>query len=105
MTKNWAAFAFVSVLLLSGTPAVAASWADGFKACDADGSGTINRSEWTGVRGEARSNHEPDLYDDGQGREQQRRSGRMGWGGKTEDGHRQGMQGVLVFLVSVPEQS
>ena len=48
MTKNWAAFAFVSVLLLSGTPTVAASWADGFKACDADGSGTINRSEWTG---------------------------------------------------------
>jgi hypothetical protein len=44
MTKYWAAF--VSVLLLLGTPAVAASWSDGFKACDADGSGTINRSEF-----------------------------------------------------------
>ena len=50
MTKYWAAFvsaAFVSALLLSGTPAVAASWADGFKACDADGSGTISQVEWT----------------------------------------------------------
>lgn len=49
MTKYWAAFvsaAFVSALLLSGTPAVAASWADGFKACDADGSGTISQVEW-----------------------------------------------------------
>lgn len=47
MTKYWAAFAFVSALLLSGPAAAAAGWADGFKACDADGSGTINRSEWT----------------------------------------------------------
>ena len=46
MTKNWAAFAVVSVLLLSGTPAVTAGWADGFKACDTDGSGTISRSEF-----------------------------------------------------------
>jgi hypothetical protein len=47
MTKNWAAFAFVSVLLLAGTPALADSWADGFKACDADGNGTVNRAEFT----------------------------------------------------------
>ncbi len=49
MTKYWAAFvsaAFVSALLLSGTPAVAASWADGFKVCDTDGSGTISQVEW-----------------------------------------------------------
>jgi hypothetical protein len=45
MTKTWAAF--VSVLLLLGTPAVAAGWADGFKVCDADNSGTISRAEWT----------------------------------------------------------
>lgn len=44
MTKYWAAF--VAVMLLSGTPAVAAGWADGFKVCDADGSGTVSRSEW-----------------------------------------------------------
>jgi len=44
MTKYWAAF--VSVLLLSGTPAVASSWADNFKILDTDGSGTISRAEW-----------------------------------------------------------
>ena len=44
MTKNWAAF--VSVMLLLATPAVAAGWSDGFKACDSDGSGTVSRSEW-----------------------------------------------------------
>jgi len=46
MTKHWAAFAFVSVLLLSGTVAIAASWNDNFKTLDTDGSGTISQSEW-----------------------------------------------------------
>lgn len=46
MFKNWAPFAFVSALLLFATPAVAGSWADGFKACDADGSGTVSQAEW-----------------------------------------------------------
>ncbi len=45
MTKYWAAF--VSVMLLLGTPAIAASWSDGFKACDADGNGSISRGEFT----------------------------------------------------------
>ena len=45
MTKYWAAF--VTVLLLMGTPALAAGWTDGFKTCDGDNSGTINRNEWT----------------------------------------------------------
>ncbi len=44
MTKSWVAF--VSVLLLSGAPAGAANWSDGFKVCDADGSGTVSRAEW-----------------------------------------------------------
>jgi hypothetical protein len=44
MTKYWAAF--VSVLLLLGTPAVAATWTDAFKVVDTDGSGTISRAEW-----------------------------------------------------------
>ena len=44
MTKYWAAF--VAVMLLLGTPAVAGSWADGFKTADTDGSGTISRAEW-----------------------------------------------------------
>ena len=44
MTKYWAAF--VSVLLLLGTPAVAGGWADNFKVLDTDGSGTISRAEW-----------------------------------------------------------
>lgn len=44
MTKYWAAL--VSVLLLSATPAVAASWTDSFKIVDTDGSGTISRAEW-----------------------------------------------------------
>ena len=37
MTKRWVAFA--SILLLSGTAAVAADWAGGFKTVDTDGSG------------------------------------------------------------------
>ena len=51
MTKNWAAFAFVSVLLLSGTAALAASWGDSFGTVDTDGSGTISRSEWNANEG------------------------------------------------------
>ena len=39
MTKNWAAFAFVSVLLLSGSAAIAAGWGDSFGTVDTDGSG------------------------------------------------------------------
>jgi hypothetical protein len=44
MTKKWAAFA--SVLLLSGTVAVAAGWSDKIKTLDTDGSGTISWGEW-----------------------------------------------------------
>lgn len=44
MTKKWGAI--VSVLLLSGTAAVAGGWADGFKTIDTDGSGTIAQTEW-----------------------------------------------------------
>jgi len=44
MTKKWVAF--VSVLLLSGTAAVADSWSDKMKTLDTDGSGTISRGEW-----------------------------------------------------------
>ncbi|MFN3623254.1 MAG: hypothetical protein ACK4TP_04255 [Hyphomicrobium sp.] len=44
MTKNWVAF--VSVLLLSGTVAVADDWAGKMKIVDTDGSGTVSRSEW-----------------------------------------------------------
>ena len=89
MTRKWVAF--VSVLLLSGTVAVAADWNSSFSTVDTDGNGSINRSEFDRERGQARSNDEPDLYHDGQGREQQRRSGRVVRGSKTEDGHRQGM--------------
>ena len=74
MTKYLAAF--VSVLLLLGTPAIAASWSDGFKACDADGNSSISRGEFTACEVEGgRSHHEPDLYDDGQGLGQQSRHG------------------------------
>ncbi len=44
MTKKWVAFA--SVLLLSGTAAVAGGWADGFKTLDTDGSGTVAQTEY-----------------------------------------------------------
>jgi Ca2+-binding EF-hand superfamily protein len=33
-------------MVLLATPALAATWADGFKTLDTDGSGTINRAEW-----------------------------------------------------------
>ena len=49
MTRKWVAL--VPVLLLWGTVAFASSWGDSFKACDADGSGTINRAEWTTCEG------------------------------------------------------
>jgi len=49
MTKYWAAF--VTVLLLLGTPAVAATWSDGFAIVDTDGSGTISQSEWSANEG------------------------------------------------------
>ncbi len=42
MTKNWVAF--VSVLLLSGTVAVAGSW--DMKTVDTDGNGAVSRPEW-----------------------------------------------------------
>ena len=45
MTRKWVAF--VSVLLLSGTVAVAADWNSSFSAVDTDGNGSINRSEFT----------------------------------------------------------
>lgn len=44
MTKKWVAF--VTVLLLSGTAAVAGGWADHFKTLDTDGNGRISRTEW-----------------------------------------------------------
>lgn len=44
MTRSW--IAIVSVLLLSGTGAVAAEWGSHFKSLDADGSGRISRTEW-----------------------------------------------------------
>jgi hypothetical protein len=49
MTKYWVAL--VSLMLLLGTPAVAANWADGFKACDADANGSISRGEFTACEG------------------------------------------------------
>jgi hypothetical protein len=42
MTKRWVAF--VSVLLLSGTAAVAGGW--DMKTVDTDGSGTVSRPEY-----------------------------------------------------------
>ena len=44
MTKKWVAFA--SVLLLSGTAAVAAGWADNFQVLDTDGSGAVSQGEF-----------------------------------------------------------
>jgi EF hand domain-containing protein len=49
MTKKWVAFA--SVLLLSGTVAVAGEWTDKMKVVDTDGSGTVSRSEWNANAG------------------------------------------------------
>lgn len=44
MIKKWGAIA--SVLLLSGTAAVAGGWADGFKTLDTDSSGTVAQTEY-----------------------------------------------------------
>ncbi|MGE0022620.1 MAG: hypothetical protein AB7S70_03190 [Hyphomicrobium sp.] len=44
MTKEWVAF--VSVLLLSGTAAVAGDWGASFKTLDTDGNGRISRTEY-----------------------------------------------------------
>ena len=44
MTKKWVAI--VSVLLLSGTVALAEDWAGKIKVVDTDGSGTVSRNEW-----------------------------------------------------------
>ena len=44
MTRKWGALA--SVLLLSGTVAVAGGWSDGFKTVDTDGSGTVAQTEY-----------------------------------------------------------
>lgn len=44
MTKKWGAIA--SVLLLSGTAAVAGGWTEGFKTVDTDGSGTVALTEY-----------------------------------------------------------
>lgn len=44
MTKGWVAF--VSVMLLSASAAVADGWSDSFKVLDTDGNGRISRTEW-----------------------------------------------------------
>jgi hypothetical protein len=59
MTKYWAAL--VSVMLLLGTPAVAATWADSFKTVDTDGSGTISRAEWDANSGKLDPTFNPTL--------------------------------------------
>lgn len=59
MTKFWAAF--VTVLLLFGTPAVAASWADSFDMVDTDGSGTISSAEWNANQGKLDPTMNPTL--------------------------------------------
>jgi hypothetical protein len=60
MTKN--SVAFILVLLLSGTAAVAASsWADNFTMLDTDGSGTISRSEWDANSGKLDPTMNPTL--------------------------------------------
>jgi hypothetical protein len=44
MSKSWVAF--VSVLALSGTAALAGGWSDSFKTLDTDGNGRISRTEF-----------------------------------------------------------
>jgi hypothetical protein len=44
MAQKWGAF--VSILLLSGTAALAGGWADNFKILDTDGNGSISRTEY-----------------------------------------------------------
>jgi hypothetical protein len=43
--------AFVSVLMLLGTSAIAADWTSSFGAVDTDGNGSINRAEFTANEG------------------------------------------------------
>jgi Ca2+-binding EF-hand superfamily protein len=43
--------AFVSVLMLLGTSAIAADWNSSFGAVDTDGNGSINRAEFTANEG------------------------------------------------------
>ena len=95
--------AFVSVLMLLGTSAIAADWNSSFSTVDNDGNGSINRAEFTANEGKLDPTMNPTfrMMD----KEQQRRSGRVVRGGKTEDGHRQGMYVVRQILVPVPEQS
>jgi hypothetical protein len=57
MSKRWAAF--VSVLLLSGTVAVAGSW--DMKVVDTDGSGTVSRPEYEANAGKLNIDPVPDF--------------------------------------------
>lgn len=57
MTKNWVAF--VSVLLLSGTAAIAGSW--DMKVVDTDGNGTVSRPEWEKNAGKLKIDPVPDF--------------------------------------------
>ena len=102
MTRKWVAF--VSVLLLSGTVAVAADVSSSFGTVDTDGNGSINRSELTANEGKLDPTMNPTLTimdKDGSNSVDQD----VVRGGKAEVGHRQGLQGVRQILVSVPEQS
>ena len=51
--------AFVSVLMLLGTSAVAADWNSSFGAVDTDGNGSINRAEFTANEGKLDSTMNP----------------------------------------------
>jgi len=96
--------AFVSVLMLLGTSAVAADWNSSFGAVDTDGNGSINRAEFTANEGKLDPTMNPTLTmmdKDGSNSVDQD----VVRGGKAEVGHRQGLQGVRQVLVSVPEQS
>ena len=44
MTSKWVVFG--SILLLSGTAAVAGEWGSHFQTLDTDGNGRISRTEW-----------------------------------------------------------
>ena len=59
MTRKWVAF--VSVLLLSGTVAVAADWNSSFGTVDTDGNGSINRAEFTANEGKLDPTMNPTL--------------------------------------------
>ena len=96
--------AFVSVLMLLGTSAIAADWNSSFGAVDTDGNGSINRAEFTANEGKLDPTMNPTftmMDKDGSNSVDQD----VVRGGKAEDGHRQGMYVVRQILVSVPEQS